>query len=271
MTYKEIRPGNSLEKYVKCYYLYESDTDASFEDKAFATGCIEIMFNLGTGTWQTEVNNDFITTPAIELWGQIIQPLTFKSLGKNTMFGIRFFPHTASCFLHENMAQFNNRVSSFGDVMNNSVRMLHSQLLETDNLARRVEIVEAFLLKRLAHAAKNLDRIQLIGNIISELKQQDFYENIENLASRYGITSRYLQKLFLQHTGLTPKLFSKINRFQNSLLLVAKQNESLTSIAYECGYFDQSHFIREFKSFTGTTPSGYNPDNPSAILASPNK
>ncbi len=131
MVYKEIPPGNNLKQYIKCYYLYESDTDASFEDKAFATGCVEVMFNLGTGTWQTEVNNKFITTPAIELWGQIIQPLTFKSLGRNTMFGIRFFPHTASCFLHENMAQFNNRVSGFSDVMNKSVQPLHMKLLET--------------------------------------------------------------------------------------------------------------------------------------------
>ena len=270
MTYTEIPPGNNLEQYVKCYYLYESDADASFEDKAFATGCIEVMFNLGTGTWQTEVNNNFITTPAIELWGQIIQPLTFKSLGKNTMFGIRFFPHTASCFLQENMEQFNNRVSSFSDVMNSSVQQLHMKLLEANSLNKRVEIVEGFLFQRL-QAAKKPGRIQLIGNIINELKQEDFFDNIENIASRYGITSRYLQKLFLQHTGLTPKLFSKINRFQNSLLLVAKQNEPLTSIAYECGYFDQSHFIREFKSFTGTTPSGYNPENSSAVLASANK
>jgi AraC-like DNA-binding protein len=87
--------------------------------------------------------------------------------------------------------------------------------------------------------------------------KEDFFDNIENVASRYGITSRYLQKLFLQYTGLTPKLYSKINRFQNSLKLVTKKDTSLTSIAYDCGYFDQSHFIREFKSFTGFTPSGY--------------
>jgi AraC-like DNA-binding protein len=271
MTYKEIQPGEILRDYVKCYYLYESDTNTSFEDKAFATGCVEIMFNLGTGTWQTEVNNDFVTTPPVELWGQIIKPLTFKSIGKNTMFGIRFFPHTASCFLNEDMEQFNNRVSNFSDLMNNHAGLLHIKLLETNNLNKRVEIIEDFLLKRLSPAAKKVSRIQLIGNIITELKEEDFFDNIDNVASRYGITSRYLQKLFLQHTGLTPKLFSKINRFQNSLLLVAKQNESLTSIAYECGYFDQSHFIREFKSFTGKTPSAYNPENSSAILASANK
>ena len=271
MTYTEIKPGKGLEEYIKCYYLYESEADVPYTDQAFATGCVEIMFNLGGGKWQTEVAGNFITTPSIELWGQIIKPLTFKSLGKNTMFGIRFFPHTVSCFLRENVEQFNNRVSDFRDVMDSSVGVLHSRLLETSDLRQRVEIVEKFLFKRLSLSGKQQGRVQLIGGIIKELKQEDFFDNIENVASRYGITSRYLQKLFLQYTGLTPKLFSKINRFQNSLLLVSKQNESLTSIAYECGYFDQSHFIREFKSFTGHTPSGFNPENSSATLASPNK
>ena len=227
--------------------------------------------HLGTGTWQTAINNAFITTPPVELWGQIIKPLTFKSIGKNTMFGIRFFPHTAACFLNQNMEQFNNRVSNFSDLMNSQTRTLHLKLLETNDLNKRVEAVENFLLQRLSSAAKRLDRIRLIGNIIIELKREDFFDNIDNVARRYGITSRYLQKLFLQHTGLTPKLYSKINRFQNSLLLVAKKNDSLTSIAYECGFFDQSHFIREFKSFTDKTPSEFNPENTSAILASANK
>jgi AraC-like DNA-binding protein len=271
MEYKEVTPGDGLKNYVKCFYMYEYETYVSLVDKAFATGCVEIMFNLGNGKWQTESNGNFITTPAIELWGQIIQPLTFRSLGKNSIFGIRFFPHTASIFLNENIEQFNNKVTDFRNVAGSAVSLLHVKLLETRALNKRIEIAEEFLLQRLSLSQKRLDRIQLIGNIINELKQDDFFDNIENVASRYGISSRYLQKIFLQYTGLTPKLFSKINRFQNSLLLVAKQNESLTSIAYECGYADQSHFIREFKSFTGYTPSGYTPENSSAVLASANK
>ena len=101
----------------------------------------------------------------------------------------------------------------------------------------------------------------VVSDIMNEIRQEDFFDNIENVANRYGITSRYLQKLFLQYTGLTPKLYSKINRFQNSLRLVIKKDISLTSIAYDCGYFDQSHFIRDFKSFTGLTPSDYSSEN----------
>lgn len=82
MKYNEIRPGNVLAPYIKCYYIYESDTNVVFEDTVFPSGCVEVIFNLGTGKWQTAVGDNFVTTPPIELWGQIIRPLPIKSIGK---------------------------------------------------------------------------------------------------------------------------------------------------------------------------------------------
>ncbi|MFC0772536.1 helix-turn-helix domain-containing protein [Terrimonas alba] len=270
MVYKEFTPGDALKQYVKCYYIFESDSSAAFEDKAFATGCMEIMFNLGTGRWQTASGDDFKTTPNIELWGQIIQPLIFRSIGKNTMLGIRFYSHTASIFLNTDVSLLNNQVTDLMDVAGKQVHTLHSKLLDTTSLNERIKLVEEFLLNRLSLPEKKLDKIVLVNNVMKELKHDDFFNNIGKVASRYGVSSRYLQKIFLQYTGLTPKLYSKINRFQHSLQLLAHGNLSLTSIAYECDYFDQSHFIREFKSFTGLTPSAFNPESSSAILISPN-
>ncbi len=261
MKYQEFRPNERLKQYIKCYYIYESTSGVDFEDTVFPSGCVEIIFNLGAGKWQTAVSNGFITTPSIELWGQIIRPLTVRSIGKNTMLGIRFFPHAAACFLKENIELFNNQVVDFSDLSGNAVTILREKLLETAALDQRISLVEDFLLHRLLLSEKRYSKIAVVSEIMHELKQDDFFDNIENVASRYGITSRYLQKIFLQYTGLTPKLYSKINRFQNSLRLVTKKDTSLTSIAYDCGYFDQSHFIREFKSFTGLTPSGYASEN----------
>jgi AraC-like DNA-binding protein len=93
------------------------------------------------------------------------------------------------------------------------------------------------------------------------MQQDTGLENITAIARRYNISTRYLCKLFLQYTGVTPKLYNKINRFQHSLRLIAENQFSLTSIAYDCGYFDQSHFIRDFKHFAGLTPSSYSPES----------
>lgn len=173
------------------------------------------------------------------------------------MLGIRFYPHGAAYFLNDNVGEFNNQVLNFSELYGNTVDTLYAKLLETATWNKRIELVESFLLHQLSLSERKLTKVAMVNNVMNEIVQEDFFDNIENVASRYGITSRYLQKLFLQYTGLTPKLYSKINRFQNSLKLVTKKDTPLTSIAYDCGYFDQSHFIREFKSFTGFTPSGY--------------
>lgn len=267
MNYREIRPDERLKQYVKCYYLYESSSCATFEDTVFPSGCMEIIFNLGTGRWQTAAGDGFVTTPSIEFWGQIIRPLVVRSVGRNTMLGIRFLPHGAACFLKESIEQFNNQVVDFRDLSGNSASILHATLLETAAWDKRIALIEEFLWKKLSLSERRYSKMSVVSDVMHELKQEDFFENIETVASRYGITSRYLQKLFLQYTGLTPKLYSKINRFQNSLRRVTKKDTPLTSIAYDCGYFDQSHFIREFKSFTGFTPSVYLPENSPITVA----
>ena len=91
MTYREIKPGHLLRPYVKCYYTYEAKSAAMFNDYVFPSGCIELIFNLGTGNWLITGRKGFETTPSVEFWGQITSPLAIRSIGKNTMLGVRFF------------------------------------------------------------------------------------------------------------------------------------------------------------------------------------
>jgi len=257
MIYQQFAPAGRLRPYIKCYYYYESYSAVAFDDTVFPSGSMEIIFNLGPGHWQTAAGNRYHNTPPVELWGQITKPLPIRSLGPNIMLGIRFLPHGAAVFLDEKADEFNNQVVDYRDVAGKSVNTLHEQLQTAKTSAERIGMIEAYLLNQLAASRKSQDKIAIVHDIMRELGREDFFEKIDTVAARYGISSRYLQKLFLQYTGLTPKLYSKIHRFQHSLRLVTKKGSPLTSIAYDCGYFDQSHFIREFKAFTGTTPGGY--------------
>src|SRR6188768_521236 len=144
MKFQEFIPSEVLKPYIKCYYTFESDRDVEFEDTVFPSGLMEIIFNLGEGTWETFVNNKFQPTPKIELWGQIVKPLAIKSKGKHAMLGIRFFPHTAACFLRDEIAIFNNQVSNLSDIVGHPISILHSQLLETPVTSRRIVLIEDF-------------------------------------------------------------------------------------------------------------------------------
>src|SRR5688572_14158948 len=119
MNYTEIQPGDRLRPFIKCYYIYESASDATFEDKVFPSGNIEIIFNMGAGKWQVASGKDFATTASVEFWGQIIKPLTIRSIGKNIMLGIRFYPHGAACILKDNIELFNDKVLDFNELYDN--------------------------------------------------------------------------------------------------------------------------------------------------------
>lgn len=270
MRYKEFRPGSFLENYVQCYFVCETDTAVFTEDKVFASGFIEIMFNLGSDGPQQIKNGNAIKQPDIQLWGQTIHPFTFASFGKHSMLGIRFFTHTAACFFDEPIEQFNDRVIDFKDIGGKEAVLLYSKLLEAKSIDRRIELVEEFLLHKLSLAVNKFNRLTLVNSIMNDLTRDDFFENINSVASRYGISSRYLQKIFLNYSGLTPNLFSKIARFQNTLHLIAGKNLPLTTIAHKCGYFDQSHFIKDFKFFTGLAPSRFSPESSTDLFVALN-
>ena len=257
MEFKHFEPSDTLKPYVQSFYNFISEEETIFTDTVFPSGNMEIIFNLGEGSWESLVGERFFKTPAIELWGQITKPLTVRSIGKHDMFGVKFLPHSASYFFLSEIGTFNDQVSDLRDVMGNSVKELYAQLLETKDTSRRIEFVENYLLKRLLKNEKGIYKFDKVSDILTSIKINASHSNITNIAFDFGITPRHLHKLIFQHTGLSPKSFNKISRFQLSLQLIAKKEQPLTSVAYDCGYFDQSHFIRDFKFFTGVTPKTY--------------
>ena len=259
MDYREISPEDRLKPFIKCFYIFHSDSAAEFEDVVFPSGFTEMVFNLGQGSWASLAENDYQITPKIELWGQVTRPMLIKSIGKHLMLGVRFFPHSAGYFLREDIEQFNNSVSDLADVLGEAIKTLHNRLLETNDLITRIKLIEMFLIKRLSNDKKRNCRIEEIGHLLDQINKNYTENTISLVASQHGISPRYLHKLVYQYTGLSPKLLHRITRFQHSLKFITQNEESLTSIAYECGYFDQSHFIKDFKSFTGVTPSDYLP------------
>jgi AraC-like DNA-binding protein len=256
MEFIHFPPSEILKPYIRHYYLFRSDSATAFGDTVFPSGDMEMIFNLGEGSWSTPDKPN----PPIELWGQITKPLAIRSSGSQTMFGIKFFPHSAAYFLDDAIGGFNDQVSDLGDVLGKPVKQLHMRLLATSDTMERITLVESFLLHRLTQREKKSFRIDKVGHILKTMDRdpaESAESRINAIATRHGITSRYLNKLIYQHTGLTPISLNKIRRFQFSLRLIAKNDQPLTAIAYDCGYFDQSHFIKEFKSFTGLTPSAY--------------
>lgn len=257
MRLQYFQPSSVLAPYVRHYYLFETDMDRGFEDTVFPSGEMEMIFNLGDGLWESVVGDKYVPTPAMELWGQITKPLAIRSKGRHVMLGIKLFTHSVAYFFNDDIERLNDQVSDLSDILGNPVKELYAKLLEATNITQRIELIDDFLIKKLVIGEKKSFRINKVGDILSSIKLNSGEGNLNGIAGKHGITPRYLHKLVYRHTGLSPISFNKIMRFQYSLQLMGKKDRSFTSIAYESGYFDQSHFIKDFKLFTGITPSAY--------------
>src|SRR6186713_1228521 len=171
MEFRRIYPSDPLKPYVRFYYLFQSDSTIGFEDTVFPSGDMEMIFNLGDGRWEAKVDDRFATTPRVELWGQITRPLAIRSNGRHTMLGIRFLPHSASSFLHDEIGLFNDKVADACDILGRSVKTLHLQLLDTKTLHERISLMEDYLLQRLSGQGKMMIGIDRLAGIVTSLQQ----------------------------------------------------------------------------------------------------
>ena len=127
------------------------------------------------------------------------------------------------------------------------------QLIELTSIEQKFIALELFLIQRIK--LTDIDSRISLATTVLKSKQ---HISIDELSKSLCISNRGLQKLFKKHIGMSPIYFRRIARFNHSANFILNQPDlSLTNIAYECGYYDQAHFIKDFKKFGGVSPSTF--------------
>ncbi|MBK8520473.1 MAG: helix-turn-helix domain-containing protein [Chitinophagaceae bacterium] len=140
-------------------------------------------------------------------------------------------------------------------VLTNDILDMREMILASSLLAQKFYVAENYLLKKFRDKLIVNPFIEFaVNSIISSPNQM----SIEEIAGKVGYSQKHLIKLFKDNVGLTPKGFLKVIRFQKAIEEIAAAKQiNWTGIAYECGYYDQAHFINDFKTFSGFTPEEY--------------
>jgi AraC-like DNA-binding protein len=142
-------------------------------------------------------------------------------------------------------------------ILKNEVNELESKLLETKTFFNKIKLVEDFLFKRLEKNKKKYE-FNRINHSVSLINKAKGNLDVNYLASEACLSRKQYERIFSEYIGTSPKQFLRTIRFQNTLVQKGKdKTASLTSLAYHCGYYDQSHMINEFKLFSGMTPTQY--------------
>ena len=151
--------------------------------------------------------------------------------------------------------ELNNLTIETDALWNNEVHDIRETILNTPGIKQKFNIIENYFLQKVDQKQEpNL----LIKYAVDQLLHAPAVWTIDKLTRKVGVTQKHLISLFKKYVGLSPKQFARISKFQKVIQLAEKQQQiEWTPIAYECGYYDQSHFIKEFQAFSGINPSSY--------------
>lgn len=242
VEYKELLPHESLRTFIYCYWQLRTTKplDEPFVYRVVADGCIDIYF---------EPDN-----PAESyVMGFCRKFTSFELSNSFNYIGIRFLPTAFPQLFKINAKELRDRYQLLYDVLPDTATFITSYLSNVSASDKIKSILDEYFLAITNRTSFN-DDARLYEAIYIILKKRGTL-NIETDLDT-GISIRQLRRLFEYYIGDTAKTFAKVVRFQN--ILKAKPSvQSLRNnkLFFDVGYYDQAHFIKEFKTFYGATPT----------------
>lgn len=261
MNYRIFQPHPDLQSVVKCYWTLEVPAESNSEKQRIVPdGCIEMAFILGDNIRRFTSETDFILQPRAMVLGQTIEPFYIQPVGYVNTFAIRFYPFGFANFVTTSIKKLVNKETPIAELFEHSTAdALEQNIIYATNTQQRIKIIESFLLDKLNEKA-TIDNI--VKSTIDTLFETSGSMPIKAILKEGLSKRRQLERKFLSHIGISPKQLGKVIRLQAALkLLLNQKTETFTQIAYESEYYDQNHFIKDFKEFTGTTPKGFLADD----------
>lgn len=242
---------------MKCYWSLDSNGKPvpGSREKIFPDGCIELLFNFGDVFRKYGDEDHTEIQPRSFVHGQIRKFIEVQPTGHIGIFAVRFHPSGLQPFLAFGADELTEQNIEVRDIWGKDGDILVDRILNAVTDVERIRVLENFLLSRLEETTHTQARIDYC---VHTIVQSAGMVTVDQLAEETGIGRRYLERGFMARVGLSPKVLSRIIRFQNVLQMIErKQFSTMTLLAYEGGFYDQAHFIRDFREFTGMSPKAY--------------
>jgi AraC-like DNA-binding protein len=247
MHMQQYRPAGTLQPFVKSFMIIESEQGMS--NNLLPDTSIIMAFRLKGKVVQAGegIDNEL---PLSVISGLRKTSRTVRYATGTATLLVIFKEGGAAAFFDGSMHElFESTVSLDSLVPRSKLEAVEEQLAEAANNRECIEIIEQYLLSALHYRRPDL----LILDAIQQIKQTKGAIKIQELLRRFPISRDPFEKRFRRITGSSPKQFASIIRLR-SLVHDHSAASNLTDLAHTAGYFDQAHFIKDFKSFTGQTP-----------------
>jgi hypothetical protein len=242
VVYEEMHPDPKLQPLIYCYWQLKTmqQLTEDFYYRVVADGCMDIFFNL-------DYTQENFVMGFSNAYTEFPLPAQFNYVG------VRFLPAAFPQIFKINAAELTNRFENLIDITPHTSKFITSRFEPSLTSEQIRRLLDDYFVTLLSDSDIAMDK-RFYGALDIILRHQGTL-NIERELNT-GISSRQLRRLFEFYIGDSAKTFSKVVRFQN-ILQAKPSSESLrkNKLFFDAGYYDQAHFIKEFKTLFGTTPS----------------
>ena len=231
--YREIAPSPHLAAAIECFWIGQA---AGGPHRVTPDGCADILFTNGRLEFvgPMTVWRDFPLEPGQRTFGVRFRPGRWRAIARGSL---------------DPADRLKDLVVPLSDLWGSRTVRLAEQLGEAASVDRQILAFETAL--PIPADSNPVERA------LAWMERRRGAVSMDELAGRAGLSARQLRRVCLESTGLTPKFLARVLRFRYALQRLARDHRrpSLAELALDCGYYDQAHFIHDFRQFSGRTPA----------------
>lgn len=258
MIYRTYIPRPPLSEFVELFWFYEGYDPPHARERVIPTGTMQLIFNLREDELRVYDRRDhhrFQSFGGALISGAHTEFVVIDAANQASTVGVHFRPGGAYPFLGSSASELRDADVPLDALWGAKALELRDRLVEAETPEAVFCVLEQALL---AQVARPLTHHPAVAFALEELQGMPRTRSVREVSEQTGLSQRRFIQLFREEVGLTPKLFRRIRRFQEVVRLIDKQQRvEWGEVAQGCGYFDQAHFIHDFRAFSGITPTSY--------------
>ncbi|MCR8643449.1 helix-turn-helix domain-containing protein [Paenibacillus sp. N1-5-1-14] len=234
-------PSEDLSPFVKHYWIVNWDLTGQdpYVQHTVPNPCVNLIFEPHTSAF----------------YGLAKQKNTKQLEGASSAFGVKFKPGGFYPFVKWPVSALTNRSIELDEVFNIDVSDFQAKLFSASSPEDQIEMVEHLLRQHLPEPDPTANTALQMVEYIQDNRD---ITKVDEVCEHFQINKRTMQRIFNQYVGVSPKWVIRLSRLQNAAETIDRcSHQDLLQLTTDLGYFDQSHFIKDFKSIIGQTPEAY--------------
>lgn len=250
MSYKIFYPNKELSKFIRFFWTLESN-DETYIHRSYADTCCEMIFiDKGEITAKDKTGKEFKHFQTA-LHAQTKNYSLFYAKKGLNIFGVYFYPYAIMPLIQDKTSIVTNSFIDIQDLLKDDYYKIQEAIMSEKYVDKKIDIVSKFYTQKLI-----LFKDHYITQAVKAVIDGKF-NNVSSLATDYNMSERNFNRKFIEYSGFNPQTAIRISRFQNTINKFTHSKLKLTDIGLKAGYYDQSHFIHDFKTFSGYKPSDF--------------